>query len=252
MLKTTIFLLRTTGILSILYFFIIIIYSGIRTSFLWIWLFVAVCSFSFSAFLDYAAKQTSKPWSTVYHGAITLFWAGFCLLFLVECTLIRAGNTTPSTDTEYVLILGAQVRGDTPSLTLQARIDTAASYLKEHPNCIAICSGGQGEGENLSEAAAIKNGLIAQGISEERIWLETSSTNTLENLLFCKEMITSPDTPVTIITSSFHCYRAGKLAKKHGYTNVSTLGAGQFLATTPHYYFREFFALIKELLVGNL
>ncbi|MBQ9119879.1 MAG: YdcF family protein [Lachnospiraceae bacterium] len=252
MLRTTIYFLRTAGVLSIIYFLIITVYSGIRTSFLWIWPFVAICSFSFSALLDYAAKQANKNWTLAYRGLLTLFWLGFCLLFFILCKLVRTANTPPSQDAEYVIILGAQVRGSTPSLSLQARIDTAAEYLNAHPDCTAICSGGQGEGENLSEAAVIRQGLLAHGIAEERILMEADSTTTVENLLFCSKLLPATDTPVILVTNNFHCYRAGLLAKKLGYETVSTLGANRFLATTPHYYFREFFALVKEFIVGNI
>ncbi len=252
MLKFTIYLLRFASITSILYFFILIGYSGIRTSFLAIWPVIAIAGLLLSAFLRYAARQSAGTVHTTGRVLLILFWLGFCFLLGVEGKLIHAGTTQPEQPADYVIILGAQVRGSTPSLTLQARIDKAAEYLAAHPDCLAICSGAQGTGEELSEAAAIQQGLIAHGIAPERILLEDQSTSTQENMLFSKALLPTLDTPVVIITNGFHCYRAGKLARALGYTHVDSLGADRFLATTPHYYLREFFALVKEYLVGNL
>ena len=41
-------------------------------------------------------------------------------------------------------VLGAQVKGTRPSLSLQYRIDSACEYLKENPGTRAVLSGGKG------------------------------------------------------------------------------------------------------------
>lgn len=253
MTKTTMFLLNITGIASIVYFAMITSFSGIRTSFLWFWPFLAACCFASSILLHAAAKRAgTMPWRALSPALICCVWAVVLILFAGECFILRASSMTPPDNVKYMVVLGAQVRGDVPSLTLKARIDTAAEYLLAHPDVTVICSGGKGPGENKPEAAAIRDGLLAAGVAPERILLEDASTNTVENLRFCKDMLPSADTPTVVVTSDFHCRRAGLIAQKYGYTNVSTLPATQFLLTTPHYYIREFFALVKDFLVGNL
>ncbi len=253
MTKTTILLLNIAGTASIVYFAMILFFSGIKTSFLWFWPFFATCCLGASFLLRFAGKHTNDlPWRILSPVMLSGIWAAFTILFLVECFILRAACTPPSGGADYMVILGAQVRGDVPSLTLKARIDAAAEYLLAHPQVVAICSGGQGSGENKSEAAAIRDGLVAAGVAKDRILLEEASTNTVENLRFCRDMLPSANTPTVIVTSDFHCRRAGLIAQKHGYLNVSTLPATQFLLTTPHYFLREFFALVKDFLVGNL
>ena len=66
---------------------------------------------------------------------------------------------------DYIIILGARVKGDVPSLSLQYRIETAASYMMNNSETIAIASGGQGPGEDITEAEAIKRGLVEHGIN---------------------------------------------------------------------------------------
>ncbi len=253
MTKSTIYLLNITSLVSILYFAMITFFSGIKTSFLWFWPFLAACCAGTSFLLRFAkGHASSMPWRIlppIINGCV---WAAFLVLFLTECFILHCASAAPQKDAQYMIILGAQVRGDTPSLTLKARIDAAAKYLHAHPDVTVICSGGQGSGENLSEAAAIRAGLLDAGIKKERIILEEASTNTVENLRFCKELLPDANVPAIIVTSDFHCCRAGLIAKKQGYTNSFTLPAGQFLLTTPHYFLREFFALFKDFIVGNL
>lgn len=115
---------------------------------------------------------------------------------------------------DYIIVLGARVKGETPSLSLEYRIDAAANYLLEHSNCIAILSGGQGNGEDISEAEAMKRGLIEYGISSSRLILEDTSTNTKENIAFSKELIPSHLKSGAVVTNDYHLYRTIKIAEK--------------------------------------
>ena len=170
----------------------------------------------------------------------------------VEAVVFSAGRKAPAEDGEYVIILGAQVRGEVPTLVLSARIRAAAEYLNEHPQAIAVASGGKGSGENISEAEAIRRGLVRLGISEDRILLEDRSTSTAENLRFSAEVIPQYEQKkVILVTNDFHVFRAVKLAENQGYKNVSGLGATDFFAVTIQYYVREFFAIGLEIVRGN-
>ena len=170
----------------------------------------------------------------------------------MEGFIIRESLKTAEKNADYVIVLGAQVRGTKPSLTLNMRIEAAANYLLENSKSIVICSGGQGEGEQITEALAIKQGLLNLGIEENRIQLEEKSTNTVENLKFCMEIIQDPYAKVVVVTSDFHIYRAKKIAEHIGYHNLSMCSANEFLITTISYYVREFFALTKDCVAGNL
>ena len=89
---------------------------------------------------------------------------------------------------DYAIILGAKVNGEIPSLSLQYRLDAALDYAKENPHVYLILSGGQGAGEHISEAKAMKRFLVENGIQEERLLIEDMSTSTYENLLYSIEM----------------------------------------------------------------
>ena len=79
-------------------------------------------------------------------------------LLLTAGTLIRiaAGMfSSGRTDYEYLIVLGAQVRGTKITDSLLRRLKKACAYLKEHPDTKVIVSGGRGKGEEIEEARAL-------------------------------------------------------------------------------------------------
>lgn len=148
---------------------------------------------------------------------------------------------------DYLIILGARVKGNVPSLALQYRIDTAAKYLKENPRTIAIASGGQGPGEDITEAEAIKKGLIKQKIESERIILEDKSTNTVENINFSKKLIPKSSDIGILVTNDFHIYRAKMIARDQG-LDIEGLPARTPVVALIKSYSREYLAITKYYL----
>lgn len=252
MIRLTIYTLRGIAIVSLIYYVFIIAVSGIHTSFLHFWIFLAFACTTFSLLLSHFNKINTAFTKYVNFSLCGIFWSFMILFIFIEGVLIYKGNNAPEPDAEYAIVLGAQVRGTVPSKTLYMRIKAAYAYLSNNPNTKVICSGGKGTGENVSEAYAIKQELVSMGIEESRIILEDKSTNTVENLRNSLQIIRDNKKSVVIITSNFHCYRAVRLAKKIGYQNVSTYNANEFMVTTLQYYVREFFALSKDFLFGNL
>ena len=70
--------------------------------------------------------------------------------------IYKHGHMNAIDDAEYIIVLGSKVNGTKPSYSLQYRIDKAAEYLKSHDKTIAIVSGGEGKGEDITEALAMK------------------------------------------------------------------------------------------------
>lgn len=135
---------------------------------------------------------------------------------ILQFNMFRYANQEQKEPIDYIIVLGARVKGETPSLSLKYRIDAAANYLLDHSNCMAILSGGQGEGEDISEAEAMKRGLIEYGISSSRLILEDTSANTKENIAFSKELIPKHLKSGAVVTNDYHLYRTIKIAEKQG------------------------------------
>lgn len=173
----------------------------------------------------------------------------FFLFIVIESFIIVRGfNSPPSQPSDYLIVLGARVKGETPSLALQHRLDKAYEYLIKQPTTLAILSGGQGPGEAITEAEAMRRYLVHKGIPEERLILEDQSTDTSENLQYAFALIEEPDASITLVTSRFHIFRSQLIAKDLGHS-VHGIGSETLLFLIPNYYLREFFAVLAELVL---
>ncbi len=129
---------------------------------------------------------------------------------------VVAYSKSDEKNTEYVIVLGCMVRGDEPGIFLRGRINKAYEYLTNHPESKAILSGGQGNGENISEAQCMYNVLSEKGIDASRLIIEDKSTSTKENFenslsLLNKNGVNIDE--ITVVTNDFHEYRAYEFAK---------------------------------------
>lgn len=176
---------------------------------------------------------------------------GCTIFIIIEVIIIVWGNQTAGR-ADYVIVLGAKVNGTYPSLSLKARLDTAVEYLNNYPDSKVIVSGGQGPDEGISEAECMYNYLVDKGINPERIIMEDKSTNTKENLEFSKIFLDPDKDSVVLITNDFHVFRSVKIAEKMGYAHVDGQAAPSLWYLIPTNYAREFLAVVKDFLVGNI
>lgn len=169
--------------------------------------------------------------------------AGLCL-FTTTMGLIISGTHAKPTEQATLIVLGCKVRGEEPSLQLYQRTKAGADYLNGNPDAVAILCGGQGNGENISEAECMKRIMQENGIDENRLYLEDKSTSTEENIMFAKNILDENhlDYNVVIATSDYHCYRAKLIAKKHG-LRAAALPAYADKFTRPTFYTREVFGV---------
>lgn len=178
----------------------------------------------------------------------------FCIIAflsfaLIEAIIVYNSSSQEETGTDYLIILGAGVNGNVVSQTLQERLLKGIDYLNKHPDTKVIVSGGQGFGENTSEAEAMEKYLISGGIEKMRIIKEDKSTSTMENFRFSKDILQSVDkgdtTQVMVITSDFHMLRAKMLARRAGFEPFG-ITCSTPVSVRLNCYIREYFALIKS------
>ena len=178
-------------------------------------------------------------------------------LVILEGYVIAEGRQPPAEDepAAAVVVLGAGVNGETPSLVLQSRIEAAAAYLRAHPDIPAVLSGGQGPGEDITEAEAMRRALEALGVEPERLILEDRSTSTAENFACSKPLLyeagVAPDRDtVAVVTNGFHVARSELIAARQGYGDVIGVPAElPWAHLTVNYYLREAFAMVKTFLL---
>lgn len=145
---------------------------------------------------------------------------GLIVVGITEAIIIKASFGSPEEEVDYVVVLGAKVRPDGPSVSLQNRIDAAYDYLIRYPDTIAVVSGGQGDDEHMTEAQCMFDELVELGIDPDRLWMESEATSTWENLNFSLNLIEEktgqrPE-KLGVISSEYHLFRASQFAKACG------------------------------------
>lgn len=155
----------------------------------------------------------------------------------------------------YVVVLGAGVDGTAPSLSLRERLDAAYDYLVSNPQSICVVSGGQGDGEAITEAECMYLDLIRRGIEPERVWQEDKATSTAENLRFSLDLIEertgSRPTQIGLVSSDYHLYRAGLMAQDQGVTAIGIPAETSLLHLEINYFLREIAAVWYYALIGG-
>ncbi len=175
------------------------------------------------------------------------------LIFAFSEIKAHKGNAVGEKD--FLLILGCRVRGTEAEQTLYMRSLKAAGYLREHKNTFAIACGGiVHEDQYISEAQAIKEILMSEGIEEERIILEDKSRTTVENFVNAQKIIDSigknASHSTAMLSSDFHLLRAAYIAKKTGLV-CQTVSAPSPRKELIKNYIREFFSFIGFLTRGK-
>ena len=192
-----------------------------------------------------------KLWRVV----VVLVCIGILYFCVVESFIIRSARTDKEPERDYLIVLGAAVYRDQPSLTLVRRLEGALDYLHTYPESVAIVSGGMGPGEIVTEAKAMHDWLIAHGIPEERILQENKATSTQENLAFSFKIIRErgdePDGNVAIVSSAYHLYRAKEMARLQGVETAGVAAPWGYFFVMLNYFIREAFGVTHLWVFGN-
>lgn len=188
---------------------------------------------------------------------IILFSAAFILLVtgVVEIPILVSAKDDSECDMKYIIVLGAAVYGTEPSISLKNRLDAAVAYLRENTDTVVIVSGGQGSGEDISEAECMYRYLIHKGIEKDRIIMESDSTSTMENLVFSKALIEKGGEQVDligIVSSSYHLYRAKKMAESVGVKAYGIPCEDGYPVYMIGMYIREAIAVMKLWTFGTI
>lgn len=241
------------GSFSILYTVYLVIFGG-GAGFTGFWVILSIISFiCHTIFKHYDTVKEVVP-KIIRYPIYTLGILLLVVFIVVEALIVYHSfdkQTYPHTD--YVIVLGAGIRGTELSLTLTHRLDVAYDYLLDHPESKAILTGGQGPGEDITEAEAMRAYLKGKGIDDKRLIMEDRATSTQENIDYSLALMDSAieNPKITIVTSNFHMFRAKMIAKKHGLI-VEGISCGTFIPLIPNYYIREFFAVVKDIVFFSM
>jgi uncharacterized SAM-binding protein YcdF (DUF218 family) len=114
---------------------------------------------------------------------------------------------------DVAIVLGAGIRNDRPSGVFRERINHAIDLYERRLVDAIILTGGVGPGNDLAGSEAARLYAIENGIPDERIYIETSSTDTVENLTEAKELMETQNLQTALVVSDpLHMYRAMSIA----------------------------------------
>lgn len=180
-----------------------------------------------------------------------LLCAGVIVFTAAEIPVVRASRGDSDCDADYLIVLGAGLRGSVPSLSLRNRLTAAEEYLLAHPDCTAVVTGGQGPGEDATEASVMAAWLIRAGIAPERILVEDKATSTAENLEFSLAMIggTEGET-LAVVSSEYHLYRAERMGEALGVTLHGVAAKTTKPILRLNYFIREAFGVVHMWVFG--
>jgi len=240
------------GILFVMYFIIASLNWGRVDSFNMVMIF-------FGSLWIFAAIKISKicilfkKLPKIIRISLKIIILSFILSFIiVESIIIFNMRSTAKANADYVIVLGCQVVGTVPSVPLLRRVNAAVSYLRINQNTKVVVSGGQGPGEDISEAEAMKRILLRNGISENRILVENKSKSTRENFLFSDNLYSLHDKKIVVVSTDYHMFRAVSTAKKLNYKNIEKLPSKSVLSVLPVYLLREYAAVTYYKLTGRI
>ena len=264
------------GILCLIYYGVIVIYSGAGTSFSAIWIVLALGFFIMAAVGKFYPRIRDRVPVQIEVAVITFFSAIAFIFIVVELLMGFGALSFQKESVNYVIVLGAQVRGNTISRTLERRLEKAVEYAAYHPNTVFVLSGGQGDDEDVTEASAMYRYMKSRGVPDYQLLLEESSRSTYENMVYSKMLITErerirratlraamaesgyllpPDEEIVIrvgiLTSNFHELRAKGIARHVGLPNVSGISATSAPLLFVHFCVRECFAILQDKSVGH-
>jgi uncharacterized SAM-binding protein YcdF (DUF218 family) len=187
-----------------------------------------------------------------YTVLVVLIIAFSAIIFaIVEAKILYTATHEKPQPSDVIIVLGAHLWGDQPSPLLRYRLDQGIALYRQGYGKHIIVSGAQGDDELTTEAYAMATYLRRHNIPKGIIYLEENSYSTYENIKYSKEIMDREGFHnAIIVTNTFHLYRALAIGK-HFSIPVSGAPAKMHpvLLTKLKYYTREFFAIIKFLIV---
>lgn len=199
--------------------------------------------------------QRWRRWLWRMGGALFVVWLLSLMAFFWTLHRASVREVDAGQPIQAIIILGSGSPNCTPSGTLEARLDRGLEEIRRWSQARVVVSGGIGLGTTCSEAGLMAHYLTYRGVPASRLLLEERSTSTETNLMFSRDLLArqgiSADAPMLLVSSDYHLIRAGRIARKVGYTHLQTVAA-----PTPRYlrfnaWLREYFATFSSWVLGE-
>ncbi len=194
-------------------------------------------------------KRRLRVWSWIaVSGALALLIWCFALYSIITRYEGTPKANVPVT-ADVGIVLGATLWNNAPSPGLRERLDLGLELFRSGAFKSFIVTGGLDDnGATLTEAEGMRNYLIAQGVPESSILLDSESSSTYENLLFAQDIMESQDwNTAVILTHDYHGSRAADIARKLDYEPVPVRVTRSKVLKMSYHETREVLAYTKWL-----
>jgi uncharacterized SAM-binding protein YcdF (DUF218 family) len=190
-----------------------------------------------------------------YRAILALIVLGLLLAGGLAIDIWRYGGVVTETPADAALVLGAAVIGDQPSPVLVERLRHAQALFETGQVRVIVVTGGRSPEDELTEAEASRNWLVAQGVPADAIVLENASRTTIENLQFARPVLAGHGLDsVLVVSDPLHMRRAVLIAERegiHAAPSPTQTSRYQSWGTTLPFLAREVWFMAQYLVTGR-
>lgn len=171
---------------------------------------------------------------------------GFVAYLCWSAVYARIARRAPAPAAVVTLGSGLRRDGSVPPLLAQ-RVTLGVESQRRFAGSLLVVSGGRGDDEPRSEAAAMAEYAVSLGTPSDRLIVEDESRTTEENLTFTRGILAERAItgPVLAVTSDYHAFRAATLLRTLGMTGHA-IGARSARYYRPSALLREYLALLRD------
>lgn len=157
------------------------------------------------------------------YGLLLALLGGIVLWGTVALSIVNYGKIDEKAPSDVAIVLGAGTWKGEVSPVYRERINHGIWLYQNGYVEYLILTGGVGEGNPVSDAAAAKAYALSQGVPETAILIEEKSTITEENLFYAKAVMDELSLKSAIIVSDpLHMKRAMLMASDYGIDALSS------------------------------
>jgi vancomycin permeability regulator SanA len=162
-------------------------------------------------------------------------------LFLATAGLVLDGLHDRLGQADIGLVLGSKVELDgTPSPRLRARLERTVELYQAGAFPVVIASGGVGR-EGFDEAAVMRDYLVAHGVPEDRVLVDSSGVTTYASAQATERIVRERKLKsVFVVSQYFHLPRARLALRRFGLEPV-------YSAAPRYFEWRDLYSAPREL-----
>jgi SanA protein len=153
-------------------------------------------------------------------------------------------RTLQTLNPDCILVLGAAVRGNTPSKMLQDRLDVAIALYEAGVAPKILLSGDNGQ-VTYNEVVVMQQYVLEAGVPAEDVFLDYAGFSTYESMYRARDVFLV-ETAV-VVTQKYHLYRALQIGRALGLTVRGVASDQEVYAGQDYRNLREIAARIKDV-----